>query len=145
MAGSSYGDNGGPVANINVTPLVDVMLVLLVIFMITAPMLQQGVEVNLPKATTAPVSGTAEQIVLSIDRQGAIYLGKGNQYTLEELPEKVKGVMENRAEADQKIFIKADTELQYGRIMEVMSRLYQAGITQIGLISAPTDEPRGRK
>lgn len=139
MAGSNFGD--GPVANINVTPLVDVMLVLLVIFMITAPMLQQGVDVNLPKATTAPVAGSNEQIVLSIDREGRLYLGKGNNYELSEIPDKVKAIMENRAEADRKIFIRGDTELQYGRVMEVMSKLYQAGITQVGLISTPEDQP----
>jgi biopolymer transport protein TolR len=145
MAGG-HGYNGdGPVAAINVTPLVDVMLVLLVIFMVTAPLLQQGVEVNLPKATNAPLKGAAEQVVLSIDQNGAVYLGSGNKLDLETLGTKVKAVLDQRArttgtsEAEQKVYVKADTGLRYGLIMDVMGRLHEAGITQIGLVSAPAD------
>lgn len=138
MAGGGY--NGGsfsePVANINVTPLVDVMLVLLVIFMVTAPMLQQGVEVNLPKAATAPIAGSSEQVVVSITKNGDIFLGAGNKVPLSELPAKAKAIMEARREEDRKIYIKGDTELDYGRIMDVMSKIHEAGISQIGLISA---------
>lgn len=134
---SSGGD--GPVANINVTPLVDVMLVLLIIFMVTAPMLQQGVEVNLPKATTAPLAGDSEQVVLSIDASGKIFLGKGNEVSLEELAPKVKAVMEQRAPGQDKIYIQGDTDIDYGTIMKVMGQLHQGGITQIGLISDPVN------
>lgn len=138
MAGLA-GRNGddGPVATINVTPLVDVMLVLLVIFMITAPMLQQGVEVNLPKATTAPIEGNTEQIVVSINKNGEVFIGSGNKIEMEGFEEKLKAIMERRAEGDRKVYIKADTELEYGRIMEVMSKMHEAGIFQIGLVSAP--------
>ncbi len=131
------GGSDGPVANINVTPLVDVMLVLLVIFMVTAPMLQQGVDVNLPKATTAPMQGSSEQLVLSVDKGGQIFLGKENQLELDNLAEKMKAVMAARPPEEQKVYIKADTDLDYGRVMEVMSSLHKAGITQIGLVSAP--------
>ncbi|MCB0332372.1 MAG: protein TolR [Bdellovibrionales bacterium] len=131
---------GGPVANINVTPLVDVMLVLLVIFMVTAPMLQQGVDVNLPKATTAPLQGSSEQIVLSVDESGKIYLGAGNEVDLQQLPEKMKAIMSLRKPEDQKVYIKADQALNYGRIMDVMGNLHKAGITQIGLVSSPHPE-----
>lgn len=138
MAGGGYsgGNFSEPVANINVTPLVDVMLVLLVIFMVTAPMLQQGVEVNLPKAATAPISGNAEEVVVSITKNGDIYLGSGNKLSLAELPAKVKAIMETRREEERKIYIKGDTELDYGRIMSVMGKIHEAGIGQIGLISA---------
>lgn len=144
MGGGSYsgGSDGRPVAEINVTPLVDVMLVLLVIFMVTAPMLQQGVEVNLPKATTAPLAGSTEQIVLSIDKAGDVFLGAGNKVALDEIAAKVGAVMKERQESDRKIYIKADTEIPYGRIMEVMGRLHQGGIHQIGLISAPSEGRR---
>ena len=91
MAGGNFSSDGdGPIAAINVTPLVDVMLVLLVIFMVTAPMMQQGVEVDLPKATTAPLKGSTEQIVVSIDKTGTIFLGAGNKVELPELADKVK-------------------------------------------------------
>lgn len=136
MAGSSsYGD--GPVANINVTPLVDVMLVLLVIFMITAPMLQQGVDVNLPKASTSALSGSREQVVLSINQEGDIFLGAGNKVAVADLAAKVKAVMDARPEDERKIYIKGDTKLQYGQIMQVMAKLHEGGVSQIGLVSAP--------
>lgn len=132
------GSNGdGPVANINVTPLVDVMLVLLVIFMVTAPMLQQGVEVNLPKATTAPLKGSAEQVVISMNKAGELFLGAGNKLEVQGFEKKIAAVMQARPEDQRKVYIKADTELEYGRIMEVMSKLHEAGIFQIGLVSAP--------
>ena len=79
MASNFQSDTDGPIAAINVTPLVDVMLVLLVIFMVTAPMLQQGVEVDLPKATSAPLRGSNEQIVISVDKAGTVFLGSGNK------------------------------------------------------------------
>ena len=140
--GYGVGGDSGPVAAINVTPLVDVMLVLLVIFMVTAPMMQQGVEVNLPKATTAPRSGSTEQIVLSVDKSGDVFLGSGNKIAVEDIAVKVAAVMKERPENERKIYIKADTEIHYGRIMEVMGRLHQGGIHQIGLISAPSEGAR---
>ncbi len=137
---SFYGSTEGPVANINVTPLVDVMLVLLVIFMVTAPILQQGVDVNLPKATTAPMAGSSEQVVLSIDRNGRIFLGSGNQVPAESLGVKVQAIMAARAEEDRKIYIKADTAISYGEIMQVMGKLHAAGIKSIGLVSEQESE-----
>jgi biopolymer transport protein TolR len=141
MAGNISSDNDGPIAAINVTPLVDVMLVLLVIFMVTAPMLQQGVEVDLPKATTAPLRGSSEQIVISLDKAGIVYLGAGNKVELPELADKVKAIFANRPENERKIYIKGDAALGYGRIMEVMAALHAGGITQIGLVSA---SPEGK-
>ena len=139
-------NDDGPVAHVNVTPMVDVMTVLLVVFMITAPMLQQGVEVNLPKATTAPLRGSSEQLVLSVDKEGRVYLGAGNEILADELPEKMKAIMAVRREEDRKIYIKADTDLAYGHIMTVMGKLHEAGIAQIGLVSAPPEtQPAGRR
>jgi biopolymer transport protein TolR len=130
-------DSGGPVANINVTPLVDVMLVLLIIFMVTTPMMQQGVEVNLPRATTAPLKGSSEQIVLSITSDGKLFLGKDNELELNTVAERIKGVMALRPPQEQKIYIQADAGLEYGTIMEVMGQLHRGGVTQIGLVSDP--------
>jgi len=122
--------------------------------MITAPMLQQGVDVNLPKATTAPLEGNSEQVVISIRKSGEVYIGAGNVIALPDLGAKVKAIMATRKPEDQKIYINADTDLPYGRIMDVMGRLHQAGIYQIGLVSSPeggrgdeekTKEPSGKK
>jgi biopolymer transport protein TolR len=134
---SDTSHDDGPNASINVTPLVDVMLVLLVIFMVTAPMMQEGVEVNLPKATTGALKGSSEQVVISVDKQGEIYLGAGNKIIPNELGPKVKAIMEKREPEDRKIYIKGDTGVVYGKMIEVMAALHQAGITQIGLVSSP--------
>ena len=139
MASNISSDTDGPIAAINVTPLVDVMLVLLVIFMVTAPMMQQGVEVDLPKATTAPLRGSTEQIVVSLDKSGGIFLGAGNKVELNELADKAKAIFANRPENERKIYIKGDASLGYGRIMDVMAALHAGGITQIGLVSASPD------
>ncbi len=134
--GDSYGGSG-PMAEINVTPLVDVMLVLLIIFMVAAPMLQQGVEVNLPKATNAPLPGSSDQLMISIDQKGTVFLGAGNEIAPAEVGTKVAVILAKRAEEDRKVYIKADAGLEYAVLMEVMSNLHQSGVTQIGLVSAP--------
>lgn len=136
MAGAGY-DSEGPMAAINVTPLVDVMLVLLVIFMITAPILQQGVEVQLPKATTAPLKGEAEQVVVSVDQNGAIFLGAGNKVDLETLPAKLEAIMNRREDSQRKVFIQSDERVPYGTVMSLMGKIHAAGIEQIGLVSEP--------
>lgn len=135
MGFSSSARDDEPKADINVTPLVDVMLVLLVIFMVTAPMMQQGVEVELPKATTAPLKGTNEQVVISVDKEGKVFIGAGNEVQIPEIGPKVKVIMEKRSEDERKIYIKGDTNTNYGVVMQVMGRLHEAGIYQIGLIS----------
>lgn len=136
------GDFGGSSlrAEINVTPLVDVMLVLLVIFMVTTPLLQQGVEVNLPKTTNAPLPGSDEQVVISIDKDGTAFLGAGNKVNLDEVGKKVATILSTRAPEARKAYIKADAALQYQIVMDVMGKLYQSGVTQIGLMSAPSDK-----
>jgi biopolymer transport protein TolR len=137
MEMSVQGD--GPVATINIVPLVDIMLVLLVIFMVTAPMMQQGVEVSLPKAATGALRGNSEQVVLSIDKTGAVFLGAGNAVEVDALAVKVNAIMERRPVEDRKVFIKADKALDYGRVMEVMAALHSGGITQVGLVSDAPD------
>jgi biopolymer transport protein TolR len=107
--------------------------------MVTAPMMQQGVEVDLPKATTAPLRGSAEQIVISIDKAGTVFLGAGNKVEVSDLAPKLKAIFENKPENERKVYIKGDTTLGYGRVMEVMAALHAGGITQIGLVSATPD------
>lgn len=141
MAQQVVSDEDDIKSEINVVPLIDVMLVLLVIFMITAPMLQQGVEVNLPKATTAPLPGKGSQVFLAVNKEKKMFLGEGkNEVILDDVGTKVAAVLSQRGPDDQKIFIHADKGLEYGFIMEVMGKLHEAGITQIGLVSSPTDK-----
>ena len=125
----------GMLASINVTPLVDVMLVLLVIFMVTAPMIQQGVELQLPKETIAPMEGKDDQMVVSVTKDGSVFIGKDNQVKIEELGEKIKGIIAGRQ--DKKVFIKADTNASYGSVMAAMASIRRVGITNVGLITEP--------
>ena len=137
--GFSSNGGDGPVANINVTPLVDVMLVLLVIFMVTAPMLQQGVDVNLPKATTGALAGSEEQVVMSIDKNKKIFVGAKNELVLDEIVKKMPAILDAKKDGERKVYIKADKDIDYGFVMKVMGKLHEAGIDKIGLVSAPVD------
>ncbi len=127
------GSKGGVMSGINVTPLVDVMLVLLIIMMIVAPMLQQGVSVRLPKAdNTAEKPETDGQTVIAIAANRSMYLN-ARPVQEAELATKVNEVLETRSE--KIILIKADEEVDYGTVMAAMDQLRQAGIEDIGLIA----------
>src|SRR5213593_3409743 len=106
-----------PIADINVTPLVDVMLVLLIIFMITAPLLQVGVPVDLPKTSAQQVGGKDEPLVVSVNSKDEVFLGE-TRFGLAELSNKLKAVHEEKP--DQRVFIRGDKAINYGRMMEVM-------------------------
>ena len=126
-------------AEINVTPLVDVMLVLLIIFMITAPMLRQGMEVDLPVATSPSQPSAQDDVVLTVTKDGVLYLNE-SVYTLEALPPKLKAMYQNRR--DQSLFLRADASVPYGTVIQVMDAVKQAGIVQLGMITQPvTTEP----
>jgi biopolymer transport protein TolR len=126
-------------SEINVTPLVDVMLVLLIIFMITAPMLQQGVDVNLPVATGTPQPDREEQLVLTVTRQGEIYLNQ-TAYKLEALRPKLQALYQ--AQRDRGIFLRADADVPYGTVVQVMDEVKKAGIFKLGMITQPPPERR---
>jgi biopolymer transport protein TolR len=131
---SSAGD--GAIAQINVTPLVDVMLVLLVIFMVAAPILQQGVELELPKETIVPIEGEGEQLVVSIDSKGLVYIGKDNKVQIDELGNRLQKILTTRE--DKRVFIRADKNVDYGSVMAAMARIRKAGIVKVGLITEPS-------
>jgi biopolymer transport protein TolR len=129
------GAKGGVKSEINVTPLCDVMLVLLIIMMIVAPLLQQGVPVQLPKAdNTVDKPETQGQTVIAIGRDKSIYLN-AKPVTEGELTQKITELLENQKE--KVVLIKADQEVEYGAVMAAMDQLRQAGIEDIGLITDP--------
>ena len=117
---------------INVTPMVDVMLVLLIIFMITSPMLVAGIEVNLPKTESAPISGSFKPLVISIDKNEELYLFE-TIISKDTLIDKLKEI--TKENKDTRIFVKGDKSISYGIIVETMSRIQSAGFTKVALIS----------
>jgi len=129
------GAKGGVKSDINVTPLCDVMLVLLIIMMLVAPMLQQGIQVTLPKAdNTTEKPETADQTVIAIGAGGDIYLN-AKPVTESELARRVNEVLENKLE--KIVIIRADVDVSYSAVMAAMDQLRQAGIEDIGLITDP--------
>ena len=135
MAGdSSYQRNSGAISQINVTPLVDVMLVLLVIFMVTAPIIQQGVQVNLPAAKAGAIPGKEEQLVVAITRAGKIYLND-NPMTLTELGQKLHAI--RQLQQDKEVYLRADQDVRYGIVMKTITVIKEAGIERLGMVTRP--------
>ena len=138
--GNGNGDDDPVMADINVTPLVDVMLVLLIIFMIAAPMLHQGIEVALPRAEAQPLQMRMEDpLVLSIDRDGKIFL-RETPVEIEDLVDQIKAQTESRG--DDAVFLKGDREVPYGKIVEVLDVLHRGGIVHVGMV---TDQPKKKR
>ncbi len=130
---------GGTISNINVTPLVDVMLVLLVIFMVTAPILQQGVNINLPKVKTVTLTGDEQQLVVAVNRQGEVYLND-TPTTLPELGSKLQAILKLRP--DRQVFLRADQNVKYGEVMRVIAAVKGAGVERLGMVTEPPSDQR---
>ncbi len=135
MDGAQHG--GMTISQINVTPLVDVMLVLLVIFMVTAPIIQQGVQVNLPQAKAGAITGTEELLVVTIAKNGKVYLND-NVMTLDELGKKLSAI--RKLQADKQVYLRADQDVRYGLVMKTIAEIKQAGIERLGMVTRPSSE-----
>jgi biopolymer transport protein TolR len=134
------GEDDEVLADINVTPLVDVMLVLLIIFMISAPMLHQGIEVALPKSEApAMPTRTSDPLVLSINRDGMVYL-KDRPVHPTKLIEVLTPMLRGRE--DETVFLKGDRDVPYGRVIEVLDTLHKGGISKVGMVTERAEEAR---
>ncbi|MCC7425566.1 MAG: protein TolR [Alphaproteobacteria bacterium] len=121
-----------PMAEINVTPFVDVMLVLLIIFMIAAPLMTVGVQVDLPRTAAAPLTQPQEPLVVSVDAEGRIWLQE-TQVQLEELVPRLSAIVGSNPDA--RVFVRGDRAISYGRVMEVMGTVSAAGIAKVALLA----------
>jgi len=130
------GNNKSFMSEINVTPLVDVMLVLLIIFMVTAPMLMQGVEVNLPQTTTKNIKTKEEPLMLTVNKEKEIFIEK-HRIKLDNLEIKIQKIFQNRR--DKEILLRADKEVPYGFVIKVIAKVKQAGIDKLGMVTVPLD------
>jgi biopolymer transport protein TolR len=121
-----------PLAEINVTPLVDVMLVLLIIFMVTAPLMTSGVTVDLPKTSANPVNADAQPITLSINAQGKVFL-QNEQVDIGDLVARLQAV--TNGQTDRRIFVRGDQSISYGQIMQVMGTIVSGGFNKVALLA----------
>ena len=127
-------DGGAVISEINVTPFVDVMLVLLIIFMVTAPLMQQGIDVDLPQTTTQVLRLEQEPLVLSVQRDGKTFLGK-QEIASGDLVAKLRAVFASRGDKD--LYLRADREAPYGIVAKVMAAARNAGATKLGIVTEP--------
>ncbi len=132
--GSRNSGDRGTMSQINVTPLVDVMLVLLVIFMVTAPMMQQGVQVNLPKANTKALPAQEETVVVSLERSGKVFINT-TEVPADALRTKLSSMFANRTKKE--VFLKADRDVPYGEVVKTMADIKGAGIERLGMVTEP--------
>jgi biopolymer transport protein TolR len=141
--GAGEGGDDDVMSDINVTPLVDVMLVLLIIFMVTAPMLHQGIEVALPRAEAKNLPLKAQDpLVLSINRFGAVFV-RERAVPIAQLVDQVKAQMAGRE--DDTVFLKGDRDVPYGRVIEVLDRLHRGGIVHVGMVTERPPRGGGRR
>jgi biopolymer transport protein TolR len=121
-------------AEINVTPMVDVMLVLLIIFMVSAPLLTVGVSVDLPQTQAKSLDQDKEPLAVSVNDKGEVYL-QNTQIAVDELVAKLKAITETRGGLDERIFVRGDRKVDYGTVMRVMGRLSAAGFKRVALVT----------
>ncbi len=121
-------------SEINVTPMVDVMLVLLIIFMVSAPLLTVGVPLDLPQTQAKTLDQDKEPLTVSVNLKGQVYL-QNTEIPVEELVPKLKAVTEARGGADERIYVRGDKQVEYGTVLKVMARISAAGFRRVALVS----------
>jgi len=131
------GDDNRLMSDINVTPFVDVMLVLLIIFMVTAPMMIQGVDISLPETTSAPLASEEEPLLISIDKDGKIYINKVS-VAGDFFRDKLETLLEGHAE--QQVLLRADKRVAYGTVVHIMSQIKEAGVVKLGVVTVPDEK-----
>ncbi|WP_270938910.1 protein TolR, partial [Falsiroseomonas oryzae] len=150
MAGGLMGRDGGgrgsryrPMSEINVTPFVDVMLVLLIIFMVAAPLMTVGVPVDLPRTTASPLNQEQEPLTITVDSQGRIFLQE-TEVPIDNLVPQLQAIMRNqpRDQPERRIFVRGDRAISYGRVMEVMGTVSAAGFSRVALLA---EQPQGAR
>ena len=133
------GGHSRMLSEINITPFVDVMLVLLIIFMVTAPLLQQGLPVHLPEAAAPALKRTKADVIVTVQKDAGIFIGDDrSRIPIEELEARLTAIYQANEEKD--LFIKADTDIRYGLVVKVMSLAKKAGVDRIGMITQPETE-----
>ncbi len=136
MAMSAGGGNSGTLADINVTPLVDVMLVLLIVFMVTAPMLQTGVDVDLPDAKAQTIPDDAGKLIVTITKDKRAFIGK-MEVPFAQIEDTLKS--NAKLQQDREVYLHADTNLIYGDVVKVMAAMKLAGADKLGMITDPLE------
>ena len=136
------GNDDRLMSDINVTPFVDVMLVLLIIFMVTAPMMMQGIDISLPEATSKPLISETEQLLITIDKDNQVYI---NDYkvALDFLQEKLSKIIKSRA--NREVYLRADKDISYGMVVHVMSEIKGAGVEKLGMVTEPIFQNKKEK
>ncbi|MBT8331355.1 MAG: protein TolR [Deltaproteobacteria bacterium] len=129
------GDKGGQLmSDINVTPFVDVMLVLLIIFMVTAPMMMQGMDVALPEATAEPLESEKEHLIITLNTQNEVFINDF-KVSVDGLGEKLQNILQGRSERE--VFLKADKTIAWGIVAQVMAEIKGAGVEKLGMVTEP--------
>ena len=141
--GQRDGSSRSTLSQINVTPFVDVMLVLLIIFMVTAPMLEQGVEVNLPEIADSPgLEASKEPLIVTVSHSGALSIGQTKIDSVAKLMPVLQQILKTRKEKE--VFLEADRDVPYGKVVQVMAAIKGAGINKLGMVSQPP-EPAAKR
>jgi biopolymer transport protein TolR len=134
MGSPLAGGRGRPLSEINVTPFVDVMLVLLIIFMVAAPLMQQGIDVDLPETTTQPLRVKDEPLILTVKKEGKVFLGR-QEIPIPELQAKLAAIFEGKD--SKEIYLRADKEAPYGIVAKAMGAARNAGANKMGMVTEP--------